>query len=60
MCSIFEVRELISSEAITGSSLFEGVSYSRVRVIQGNTVDGIPMNIYEENSSHTTSRYKVI
>ena len=29
MRGLFEVHELISSEAITGSSLFEGASYSR-------------------------------
>ena len=27
MCGLFEVRDLINSEAITGSSLFEGTSY---------------------------------
>ena len=38
MRGLFEVRELISSETITGSGLFESRVIRGVRAIQGNTV----------------------
>ena len=38
MRGLLRVHELISSEAITGSGLFDGASYSECRAIQGNTV----------------------